>query len=52
MASLFVGTKKVLMDNEIVSPGPISESADNAEEHPGNVETCLERSLDKRGKFL
>ena len=48
MASSFVETKKVLMEDET---GPIPESADNSEEHPGNVKTRLERNLDKRGKF-
>lgn len=51
MASLFGGSKKVLMADETISPGSISESADCSEEHPGYFKTCLERSLDKGGKF-
>lgn len=48
----FRGEQKVLMADETVSPGSISESADCSEEHPGYFKTCLERSLNKGGKFL
>lgn len=40
------------MVDETVSPGLKTESADCSEEHRGYFKTCLERSLDKGGKFL